>query len=60
MVPSDRLVVLGDNAEHSADSRSHGFQPAGAVVGVVIAHRPIRPRSGPVRPADGLDRRGHR
>ncbi|GAA2588828.1 S26 family signal peptidase [Dactylosporangium fulvum] len=55
VVPSGRLVVLGDNAEHSADSRSHGFQPADAVAGVVLAYRPARPRSGPVRPADGLD-----
>jgi signal peptidase I len=38
VVPPGRLVVLGDNPERSADSRSFGFQPADAVVGVVRRH----------------------
>jgi signal peptidase I len=36
LVPPGRLVVLGDNAERSADSRTAGFLPATDVVGIVI------------------------
>lgn len=36
MVPSGHLVVLGDNAAQSADSRTMGFLPAAAVIGVVL------------------------
>ena len=42
LVPPDHLVVLGDNAAHSADSRTMGFLRAADVVGVVLAHRPAR------------------
>ncbi len=35
-VPAGRLVVLGDNAGRSADSRVVGFIPATEVVGVVL------------------------
>lgn len=36
MVPAGRLVVLGDNADRSADSRGRGFIPATDVVGVLL------------------------
>lgn len=42
VVPDGRLVVLGDNAARSNDSRRLGFIPADAVIGVVL--RPIGPR----------------
>ena len=38
-VPAGRLVVLGDNADRSADSRARGFIPAAEVVGVVLRQR---------------------
>jgi signal peptidase I len=44
VVPPGQLVVLGDNAAHSADSRSYGFQPADTVVGVVRARSRSRGR----------------
>jgi signal peptidase I len=34
-VPSDALIVLGDNEVVSADSRRHGFYPAAGLLGVV-------------------------
>src|SRR5262245_46557177 len=38
-VPPEMLVVLGDNAESSWDSRQAGFIPAASVLGVVV--RPL-------------------
>jgi signal peptidase I len=35
-VPPGKLVVLGDNTDHSADSRQWGFVSAGDVLGVVV------------------------
>lgn len=37
-VPADRMVVLGDNPAASADSRSVGYYPATALVGVAVRH----------------------
>jgi signal peptidase I len=38
-VPADHYFVLGDNRDHSADSRtSLGFVPAGAITGRAISH----------------------
>jgi len=37
VVPAGRLVVLGDNAAHSFDSRRAGYVRAADVVGVVIS-----------------------
>lgn len=37
-VPERRLLVLGDNPAHSADSRQHGYVPEDRVLGVVV-HR---------------------
>jgi len=39
VVPAGRLVVLGDNAAHSFDSRRAGYVLAADVVGVVIDRR---------------------
>ncbi|GIH06138.1 hypothetical protein Rhe02_42050 [Rhizocola hellebori] len=36
VVPAQHLVVLGDNARRSADSRTVGFYRADALVGVVL------------------------
>jgi signal peptidase I len=36
VVPPGRLIVLGDNAAHSFDSRRAGYVLAADVVGVVI------------------------
>ncbi|NUW30418.1 S26 family signal peptidase [Nonomuraea sp. SMC257] len=35
-VPAACLFVLGDNSEHSFDSRHFGFVPEGRVLGVVV------------------------
>jgi signal peptidase I len=35
-VPTGKLVVLGDNVDHSFDSRRAGFLSAAEVVGVVV------------------------
>jgi signal peptidase I len=35
-VPARRLLVLGDNREHSDDSRTYGFIPDRRLVGVVV------------------------
>jgi signal peptidase I len=40
-VPPGRLVVLGDNAARSHDSRALGPLPGGALVGLVV--RPVGP-----------------
>ena len=50
-VPDGSLVVLGDNARLSLDSRRLGYLPAGRLVGVVIRRYPARqhpstPRAG--------------
>ncbi|MDJ1136354.1 S26 family signal peptidase [Streptomyces iconiensis] len=39
-VPSGRLVLLGDNPQHSVDSRQLGYFPAERVLGVVLLTRP--------------------
>ncbi|URZ99705.1 S26 family signal peptidase [Streptomyces lydicamycinicus] len=44
-VPDDSLVLLGDNPQHSVDSRNFGFYPVERVLGTVV--RPLRPGSGP-------------
>jgi signal peptidase I len=36
LVPAGHLVVVGDNAAHSADSRTNGFLQAADIVGIVI------------------------
>lgn len=38
LVPDRRLLVLGDNPAHSADSRQHGYVAGDRVLGVVV-HR---------------------
>ena len=40
VVPADRFVLLGDNADHSVDSRSHGFYRGEHILGVMV--RPMR------------------
>lgn len=35
-VPAGRLVVIGDNVEHSTDSRFWGYAPVDRVLGVVV------------------------
>ncbi|MGY5135839.1 signal peptidase I [Streptomyces nigrescens] len=40
-VPAGSLVLLGDNPQHSVDSRHFGFYPADRVLGTVV--RPLRP-----------------
>jgi len=35
-VPDGRLLVLGDNPSHSADSRQHGYLSGDSVLGVVV------------------------
>ncbi|MFI5910974.1 S26 family signal peptidase [Dactylosporangium sp. NPDC051541] len=42
VVPPGRLVVLGDNARLSRDSRHLGYLPGSALVGVVIRQWPDR------------------
>jgi signal peptidase I len=44
-VPADRLVVLGDNAGHSYDSRKAGYFTGDGLLGVVV--RTLRPGSVP-------------
>jgi signal peptidase I len=39
-VPDGRFLVLGDNAEASADSRQSGWFYAANLLGVVVAHLP--------------------
>ncbi len=36
VVPAGRLVVLGDNARHSVDSRTTGFYRADDLIGVIV------------------------
>ncbi|WP_307805400.1 S26 family signal peptidase [Streptomyces spirodelae] len=43
-VPRGRLVLLGDNAHHSVDSRQLGYFPVARVLGVVLLARPHEPR----------------
>ena len=40
-VPPDRLVLLGDNADASLDSRHYGYFPTDRVLGTVL--RPLAP-----------------
>ncbi|WP_020390317.1 S26 family signal peptidase [Kribbella catacumbae] len=40
LVPPDRLVVLGDNASRSQDSRQLGYLPGRAVVGIAVRQMP--------------------
>lgn len=47
-VPSDHLVVLGDNAAVSVDSRTYGYISGERLLGVVA--RPIRKARGSGRP----------
>ncbi|GAA2312237.1 S26 family signal peptidase [Nonomuraea roseoviolacea subsp. roseoviolacea] len=42
-VPAACVFVLGDNAEHSFDSRHFGFLPEGRVLGVVVRRIVERP-----------------
>lgn len=53
VVPAGRLVVLGDNVRHSADSRAKGFYRADDLVGVVVR----RTRPAGRRSVDGEDDR---
>ena len=36
LVPRDRVVVIGDNPDHSYDSRQFGYVPARTLLGVVV------------------------
>ena len=36
IVPAGQLILLGDNPEHSTDSRQHGYYPASRAIGRVI------------------------
>ncbi|GAA2766534.1 S26 family signal peptidase [Streptomyces paradoxus] len=47
-VPPDSLVLLGDNADFSIDSRTVGYFPVARVLGPVLHHRPAR-QPGPPR-----------
>ncbi|MFJ4980274.1 S26 family signal peptidase [Streptomyces coeruleorubidus] len=47
-VPPGRLVLLGDNADFSIDSRTVGYFPVARVPGPVLRLRPARQR-GPLR-----------
>lgn len=49
MVPAGRLVVLGDNAERSHDSRGFGYADADQVLGVLV--RRVTARRVTARPA---------
>ncbi|GAA2041606.1 hypothetical protein GCM10009839_50120 [Catenulispora yoronensis] len=56
VVPQGKLVLLGDNTEHSSDSRQHGYFDARQLVGRVV--RPVtetgRPRQAAQRHAGSL------
>jgi len=39
-VPADRLVVVGDNARFSDDSRRWGYLPGPLLLGIVVRHLP--------------------
>ncbi|WP_373466646.1 S26 family signal peptidase [Streptomyces umbrinus] len=61
-VPSGSLVLLGDNARASVDSRQLGCVPAARVLGVVLlphaAHRGPDPTTSPRGGWTMADRRG--
>ncbi|MGI5241088.1 S26 family signal peptidase [Dactylosporangium sp. CA-139066] len=48
VVPAGRLVVKGDNARLSRDSRHLGYLPGTALVGVVVRRWPLRSPAAPV------------
>ena len=55
VVPPDSLVLLGDNAAASYDSRAVGYYPARGLLGVVLRRMPrpangLEPRTAPGRP----------
>ncbi|GAA2638933.1 hypothetical protein GCM10010411_93790 [Actinomadura fulvescens] len=35
-VPEANLILLGDNADHSSDSREHGYYPLNNVLGAFV------------------------
>lgn len=37
---SERVYLLGDNSDHSTDSRHYGWLPVSSIMGVVIGGRP--------------------
>ncbi|WP_117213631.1 signal peptidase I [Allorhizocola rhizosphaerae] len=41
-VPADRLILLGDNPEHSMDSRRRGYYEAAGLLGVIVRRLPTQ------------------
>ncbi|NBM14647.1 S26 family signal peptidase [Streptomyces sp. GC420] len=54
VVPSGRLLVLGDNSDHSVDSRHFGYIPDDEVVGVAVRLLRTRGAGGEVSGALGV------
>jgi signal peptidase I len=46
-VPPGHVLIRGDNADFSLDSRQRGFVPAGSVLGVALRRLPPPSRRGP-------------